>query len=82
MFFFLLVLCKISSLHKGEPSLFIFFASPKKTNQKKGDFYEVFFTLFYRTPKNRFQSAKFSPSLPVGRQGFKNSLRTFQSTLT
>jgi len=42
--------------------LFIFFAPPKKTNQKKGGiFYEVFFKLFYRTPKNRYQSAKFFP---------------------
>ena len=43
--------------------LIIFFASPKKTIQKKGDFSEVFFALFYRTPKNRLKRAKFFPRL-------------------
>jgi len=43
--------------------LFIFFAPPKKKNQKKGVFYKVFFRLFYRTPKNRLKSAKFFPRL-------------------
>jgi hypothetical protein len=59
-----------------------FFAPPKKEPKKGGFFYEVFFRLFYRTPKNRLQSAKFFPSLSADRQGFKNYLRTFNSTLT
>jgi len=38
-----------------------FFAAPKKEPKKGAFFYEVFFSLFYRTAKNRLKSAKFLP---------------------
>lgn len=43
--------------------MFIFFACPKKTNQKKGHFYEVF--LLHKTTNKILNSF----------QGFRNSLR-------
>ena len=62
-----------------------FFAPPKKEPNPpageagKGAFYEVFFRLFYQTPKNRFQSAKFLPSPPAGEAGFQKFFTPFSN---